>query len=334
MPPLEREVRRGEAIDPAQTKATRAAARTAKAALPTETVEHRVPDAARTCPTCDRPARAAGAKEAVTYSFVAAHVRRRVHRRETLACACGYIVSAPPPDRVFERTPYEASLVAHLIVAKCADAIPLYRLEKQFARAGVPLSRSTMTDLFQRAGAALTPLADRIIERIAAQDVVLADETTMREQRRAKRAWLWTFVAGELVGYVYSADRSGETPARVLGGTTGTLVVDAYTGYNAVTTPAGRTRAGCLAHARRKFFDALPSAPEAQVALDAMFTVSNTTPSSSASCARRPTARFGRRARAASSTDSGSGSSSSDRTTCRRARWARRSATRSTSGRR
>ena len=63
-------------------------------------------------------------------------------------------------------------------------------------------------------------------------------------------------------------DRSGDTPKTILGGTTGTLVVDMYTGYNAITGVEGRQRAGCLSHARRKFFKALNSAPEAQVALD------------------------------------------------------------------
>ena len=62
--------------------------------------------------------------------------------------------------------------------------------------------------------------------------------------------------------------RSGDTPKAILGGTTGTLVVDMYTGYNAITGVEGRQRAGCLSHARRKFFKALNSAPEAQVALE------------------------------------------------------------------
>ena len=72
----------------------------------------------------------------------------------------------------------------------------------------------------------------------------------------------------ELRRYRFSPSRSGATQSDVFEGTTGTLVVDAYTGYNAVTGVHGRTRAGCLAHARRKGFDALGSAPEAQFALD------------------------------------------------------------------
>lgn len=82
------------------------------------------------------------------------------------------------------------------------------------------------------------------------------------------RGYMWTFLADNLIAYRFSATRAGKTPADVLGGTTGVLVVDAYTGYNQVTDVGGRVRAGCLAHVRRKFFDAKSSAPaEAERAL-------------------------------------------------------------------
>lgn len=80
---------------------------------------------------------------------------------------------------------------------------------------------------------------------------------------KTRRAYMWTFLSGDRIGYRYSPSRSGQTPVDVLGGTSGTLVVDAYTGYNATCTPEQRERAGCLAHARRKFHDAQTSAPEA-----------------------------------------------------------------------
>ena len=83
-----------------------------------------------------------------------------------------------------------------------------------------------------------------------------------------KRAYVWTFIAGTLIAYRFSVDRSGETPQEVLGGTQGTLVVDGYTGYNKVTQVDGRRRAGCLAHARRKLFAAMEGEPEAREALD------------------------------------------------------------------
>jgi transposase len=87
-------------------------------------------------------------------------------------------------------------------------------------------------------------------------------------QKPNKRGFVWTFLAERLIAYVFSGSRSGATPSTVLGASAGTLVVDMYTGYNEVTSTGGRTRAACLAHARRRFFDALPYAPEARTALE------------------------------------------------------------------
>ena len=197
----------------------------------------------------------------VVYDDVAPHFRRRIYRRETVACRCGSsIVTAPCPEKVFDRSQYTPGFVAYLIVAQCADAIPLYRLEKQFARVGVPVARSTMTDLFHRAAELLAPLSEpnieQSIERIGRSPIVSADETPIKMQSSTKRAFIWTFLGEQLVGYVFSTGRSGDTPARVLGDSTGELVADLYTGYNKVTEPGRRNRAGCLAHARRKIFDA------------------------------------------------------------------------------
>jgi transposase len=83
---------------------------------------------------------------------------------------------------------------------------------------------------------------------------VHADETSMRQQDRKSKAYIWTFITPELTLYRYATTRSGSVPIEVLGDSEGRLVVDAYTGYNRVTTTGQRVRAGCLAHARRKLF--------------------------------------------------------------------------------
>src|SRR3984885_11006461 len=107
------------------------------------------------------------------------------------------------------------------------------------------------------------------VRRLDADAHGQADETSFRLQNRPdKRGFVWTYLADKLVAYVFSGDRSGLTPSRVLGGTTGSLVVDAYTGYNDVTDVRGRTRCGCFSHARRYLFRALEQAPEARDALD------------------------------------------------------------------
>jgi transposase len=157
---------------------------------------------------------------------------------------------------------------------KCGDSIPLYRLAKQYQRLGISMSRSTLTDLFHAAAEKLEPLYKRLLALVARSDIVQADETSMKMQRPSKRGFVWAFLSRELIAYRFAGTRSGETPVEVLGGTQGTLVVDAYTGYNRVTAVDGRARAGCIAHVRRKFFDALEAGTvEARQALDLILDV-------------------------------------------------------------
>ena len=250
----------------------------AKASLPTQDVHIPVAPSGRSCPSCgSEDLRPLGTGEvSFVHEYVpASFVRKRIIR-EKLACSCGeYVVTAEAPPKAIDKGHYGPGFIAHVITSKCADSLPLHRMEKQYKRAGVPVARSTMCDLFHGAADALRPLYDRQMALIAEQPLVQADETTLRVQQKGKtrKGYLWTFLSGNLIGYRFSPSRSSETPLLVLGSSKGTLVVDAYTGYNRVTTPDGRTRAGCLAHARRKFFEALETAPEAQEALDLILNV-------------------------------------------------------------
>lgn len=244
--------------DPAVTAAKRAANTAARnAKLETEITPVRVPDAQRACTSCgNSKLRSVGnGKPSTVYEYVRPHFRRRIYQRETLSCRCGHIVTAPAPDRVGEKTRYAPSFVAHLVVSKCNDSIPQYRLEKSYRQIGIPISRSTMCDLFHRAAEELRPLYTSALALVPAALDVHADETSIRQQGLGRRAFLWDFVTPEVVVYRYAPSRSGETATKVLGDSTGRLVVDQFTGYNAVTKPGRRLRAGCLAHARRKLFE-------------------------------------------------------------------------------
>ncbi|MBM4378335.1 MAG: transposase, partial [Deltaproteobacteria bacterium] len=112
----------------------------------------------------------------------------------------------------------------------------------------------------------------RLLDVIRLEEHVQADEAPQRvlEKGKTRKGYVWTFRAGKLVAYVHAQGRSGETAVSALGGARCWLQVDGYTGYNAVTVPEGRVRVGCWAPVRRKFVDALPTAPEAQAALDAI----------------------------------------------------------------
>ena len=191
--------------------------------------------------------------------LVQAHFRVKRYLREVKACRCGdCFVEAPVLARVQEKSPYGPGVYAATIAARCCDSLPFYRLSKSFKRAGVLISDRTLGDMFHRAAEIMEPLYKRLMQRIAAQEIVQADETPvpMMAPEKTKRAFMWTFLAGALIGFRFAESRSGQTPVQVLGGTRGTLVVDAYSGYNEICLPEQRERCGCLAHLRRKFVDA------------------------------------------------------------------------------
>jgi len=99
---------------------------------------------------------------------------------------------------------------------------------------------------------------------------VQADETRLRvaEPKNARTGWIWTLLCDEVVAYVFSETRASETPNHLLAGTVGNLLTDGYSGYNDVVGEGKRSRVGCWAHARRKFYEALSTAPEARELLD------------------------------------------------------------------
>jgi transposase len=238
--------------------------------LETENIPVSVPkDQACGCPKCGAAElrRVGKGKSSTVYEYVQPHFRKRVFHRETLACRCGHIVTAPAPDRVGEKTRYAPSFIAHLIVNKCGDSNPQYRLEKAYRNVGIPMSRSTMCNLLHRGADELRPIYAAALALVPAATDVNADETSMRQQDLERRAFMWSFVTPELIVYRYAPTRSGSTPLAVLGDSQGRLVVDQFTGYNAVTKPGRRLRAGCLAHARRKLYEQREH-PETTEALD------------------------------------------------------------------
>lgn len=237
--------------------------------LETEIVPIPVPPDQCTCPDCGNPKlrQVGNGKPSTVYEYVQPHFRRRVYRRETLACRCGHIVTAPAPDRVGEKTRYAPSFAAHLIVSKCSESTPQYRLEKFYRNIGIPIARSTMCGLVHRSAAELFPIYRAALALVPAAADVHADETSARQQDRKARTFVWSFVTPDLVVYTYAPTRSGDTPKMVLGNSTGRLVVDQHTGYNSVTKPGGRVRAGCMAHARRRIYEQREH-PETKEALE------------------------------------------------------------------
>lgn len=273
-------VKTGEPATPDQAKATRQARADAKAKTPTLRVEHKVPELERRCTACGRTDLTPLGDGKITrvWEFVPAKFVRVEHVQEVLRCRCGgCIVTAPGAPKVVEKGQYGASFLAHIAVAKCADHLPIYRLEKELARKGAPVARSTMNELLHRTSALLAPIWTRLLDVIRSRDIVLADETRLRILKDAtgkpKTGFVWTFGAPDTTGgfdvaYHFADSRSGSTPKLLLEGTRGVLLVDGYSGYNDVERVSSRRRAACLAHVRRYFFESLKTAPVAQEALD------------------------------------------------------------------
>ena len=275
MPTPEQEAKKREGKTPSSGGYTNGTQRKenaeALASLPTTVVPHAVPDAERRCPHCGDEVKAIGDGEDARSSTNGCRVASSdgFTSSEVGRCPCKmHYARGPAPTRVQEGCTYGPAFLAKLAVDKCADATPIYRVEKAMRRAGIPISRSTMNDLVLLAADVCQPLWRAALAEVRVDSHVQADETSVRTQARKERSFVWTFLSPVHTVYVFSASRSGDTPKVVLGGTRGALTIDGYTGYNVVTDVDGRERAGCWSHARRHVFDALATAPEAREGLD------------------------------------------------------------------
>lgn len=187
------------------------------------------------------------------------------HIRPQYACrACEIVVAEPAPATLIDGGLAAPGLLSWVLLGKFADHLPLYRLEHIAARSGVNLARSTLAEWVGRCGVALQPLAQRLAELLRQRPVLHADETPVQQldpgAGKTRRAYLWVYRSNELdtgppiAVFDYHPGRSGEHARQFLGAWRGHLVVDDYAGYKALFG-AGVTEVGCMAHARRKFFD-------------------------------------------------------------------------------
>ncbi|MCB1563862.1 MAG: IS66 family transposase [Alphaproteobacteria bacterium] len=195
-------------------------------------------------------------------------VVRRIIRPKRSCRACETIHQAPMPTRPIERGRPTAGLLAHVLVSKYCDHLPLYRQSQIYAREGIDLSRSTLAGWVAQSAQLLEPLAESIGKHVMAGDAIFADDTTTQVQApgqgKTRTGRIWAYVRDErgyngnaapAAYYKYSPDRKGAHPQEHLKGFSGFMHVDGYTGYNAAVEDNNITEVACLAHIRRKFFD-------------------------------------------------------------------------------
>jgi transposase len=202
-------------------------------------------------------------------------VRRDVHPQ--YACrACETVTAVPVAPAIIDRGIAAPGLLAQVLISKYVDHAPLYRQEGIFSRSGITIPRSTMAEWVGVCGVRLQPLVDALRTELLAQPVLHADETPVAlldpGAGKTQRAYLFAYAtacAGNpLVVFDFCTSRSGKHAARFLGDYRGALMVDDFAGYNALFAN-GITELGCMAHARRKFFD-LHQANQSTQALEAL----------------------------------------------------------------
>ncbi len=203
------------------------------------------------------------------------------HVRGKWACRhCETLIQAPVPAHIIDKGIPTAGLLAHVMVAKFADHLPLYRQEKIFERAGLAIPRSTLAQWVGQTGVQLQALVDALREAVLAQRVVHADETPVQMlapgKKKTHRAYVWAYCTTpfsvlKAVVYDFSPSRAGEHARNFLGSWNGKLVCDDFAGYKA-GFEKGITEIGCMAHARRKFFD-LHVANKSQLAEQALHSI-------------------------------------------------------------
>lgn len=250
-----------------------------RTALPTQfprTLIHHEPDNTQCACGCQLKRIGEDVSEKLDYTPGVFTVER--HIRGKWVCAqCETLIQAPVPAQVIDKGIPTAGLLAQVMVAKFADHLPLYRQEKIFGRAGLAIPRSTLAQWVGSCGVQLQPLVDALRDIVLKQSIVHADETPVQMlapgMKKTQRAYVWAYVPSPFadlraVVYDFSPSRAGEHARAFLGDWRGQLVCDDFAGYKACFEQ-GATEIGCMAHARRKFYD-LHVANQSQLAEQAL----------------------------------------------------------------
>lgn len=255
--------------------------------LPREPLVHEAPVASGcTCPDCGGPLRAAGEDVTEILERIPARYKVVRHVRPKFSCAsCQTLLQAPAPNRPIERGMVGASVLAHVLVSKYCDHLPLYRQSQIYDREGVELSRSTLADWVGQSATLLDPLVNRIAQHVMQAVKLHADDTPVPVlcpgRGTTKTGRLWVYVRDDrncgddtppAVLFRYTPDRKAVHPEQHLSSFIGVLQADAYAGFNGLYE---RERdplqeAACWAHARRKIYEVqvTTSSPIAQEILE------------------------------------------------------------------
>jgi transposase len=253
--------------------------------LPRESHRHEPNTGTCSCPQCGGTLRSIGEDVSEVLEYVPEHWKVHRHVRPKYSCtACEHLVQANAPSRPIERGYAGPGLLAHVVVSKYCDHLPLYRQSQIYARTGVELDRSTLAEWVGTLSHLIAPLTDALGKYVMSGTKLHADDTPIPVLApgtgKTKTGRLWTYVrddrqAGSTdppsVSFRYSPDRKAERPRAHLKDFRGILQADAYAGFQELYDRAKEplSEAACWAHARRKFFE-VHAATDSPVALEVL----------------------------------------------------------------
>jgi transposase len=235
--------------------------------LPRIEVIHELAESERCCDHDGRPLTEIGEVVSEQLDIIPAKIQVLRHIRKQYACDCGQCLkTAPLPAQPIPKSLASPGLLAHVTVSKYQDALPLYRQEQILQRIGVDIPRATLANWMIKAGALIQPLINLLQDRLLSADILQMDETPVQVLKEPgktaqSKSYLWVQRGGPpahpIVLYHYDPGRGAEVAKRLLEGFSGYLQTDGYAGYHAAVAVHGLTPVGCMAHARRKFMEAV-----------------------------------------------------------------------------
>lgn len=236
--------------------------------LPREERVIDLPEEEKVCGKDNSPLKEIGADISEQLDIVPAKMKVIRTIRKKYACPfCEETVkTAALPEKILPKSNATPGLLAHIAVSKYVDALPLYRLEQIFKRDGIDIPRNTMASWMIALSDRLAPVYNLMEEDLLGADYVCCDETRVQVLKEAGKSpqslsYMWVRSrhgpgVSPIVLFDYDPTRSGEVPHRLLKDFKGYLQVDGYGGYDGVCKSEEVIRVGCMAHVRRKFFEA------------------------------------------------------------------------------
>jgi transposase len=243
--------------------------------LKRERIVHDLAQQDKHCPECHQDLRHIGEEVSEQYEYIPAQLLVIEDACQKYACACT-VKTATKPVQPIEKSTAGAGLLAHVIVSKVADHLPVHRQAKIMRRFGAEIADQTMCGWMRQSAELLTPLYRRLKDFVLASKVVGTDDTPVkvldRQLPHARKGRVWPYVGDgdhPAVVYDYTPTRERAGPERFLENYRGYLQADAYVAYDSFfTNPArGMVEVGCWAHARRHVYKARETDPARMAAV-------------------------------------------------------------------